>query len=113
LLLADGHLSAAEILKLSLNAEVAVLSACDTGHGRIAADGLLGLARAFMLAGVPSVVATLWKIPDGPTSLLMSHFYEHLEEGKARALRKAMLQTIAEGHDDPRDWAAFLLIGRA
>jgi tetratricopeptide (TPR) repeat protein len=111
LLLAGGRLTAAEIRDMSLSADLAVLSACETGQGRIAAEGLLGLSRAFMLAGVPSVIATLWKIPDRCTETLMTHFYDHLKEGKARALRQAMRKTMADGFRDARDWAGFVLIG--
>jgi len=113
LLLAGGRLTAADIREMSLSADLAVLSACETGQGRIAAEGLLGLSRAFMLAGVPSVIATLWKIPDRRTETLMTHFYDHLKEGKARALRQAMLATIADGFRDPREWAGFILIGHS
>jgi tetratricopeptide (TPR) repeat protein len=109
--LAGGRLTAAEIREMSLSADLAVLSACETGQGRIAAEGLLGLSRAFMLAGVPSVIASLWKIPDKPTETLMTHFYDHLQEGKARALCQAMRKTIAAGFQDPREWAGFVLIG--
>jgi CHAT domain-containing protein len=101
LLLTGGRLTAEEIRQMSLDAEVAVLSACNTGQGRIAADGLLGLSRAFMLGGVPSVVATLWSVPDKATAILMTHFYEHFRDGKARALRLAMLHTIASGYLQP------------
>jgi tetratricopeptide (TPR) repeat protein len=113
LLLAGGRLTAAEVRKMSLSADMVVLSACETGQGRIAAEGLLGLSRAFMLAGVPSVIASLWKVPDRPTETLMTHFYDHLNKGKARALRQAMLKTIADGFRDPREWAGFVLIGHS
>jgi CHAT domain-containing protein len=97
---------------MKLDADLAVLSACDTGQGRIAADGLLGLSRAFLLAGVPRVIATLWPIDDISTPILMGDFYDHLDAREAAgALRHAMLTTIAAGYPEPRHWAAFALIG--
>lgn len=64
----DGLLTAAEIFQMELNAELVVLSACDTGRGRITGDGVIGLSRAFMQAGVPSLVSSLWKVPDEATA---------------------------------------------
>ncbi len=111
---ADGLLSAEDILELRLNAELVVLSACDTGRGDIAGDGVIGLSRSLMLAGAPSIVASLWAVPDAPTAELMTAFYQNLEQNpdKAQALRQAML-TMMETHPNPRDWAAFTLIGEA
>jgi CHAT domain-containing protein/tetratricopeptide (TPR) repeat protein len=110
----DGLLTANEILNLKLNAELVVLSACDTGRGRITGDGVVGLSRSFIAAGVPSVVVSLWAVPDAPTAALMTEFYRQLqtESNKAKALRKAMLVT-AKQFPNPRDWAAFILIGEA
>jgi len=110
----DGLLRASEILKLKLNAELVVLSACDTGQGRITGDGVIGLSRSLFTAGVPSVVASLWKVPDEPTAFLMANFYKNLQKqpDKAQALRQAMLTTM-EKYPNPRNWAAFTLIGEA
>ncbi|ASC72306.1 tetratricopeptide repeat domain protein [Halomicronema hongdechloris C2206] len=110
----DGLLTAAEILQMDLPAELAVLSACDTGRGRITGDGVIGLSRAFMAAGVPSIVVSLWAVPDVPTAQLMTAFYRHIAQGqtKAQALRQAMLATM-QATPDPVDWAAFTLIGAA
>lgn len=110
----DGLLTANEILEMKLNAELAVLSACDTGRGRITGDGVIGLSRALMTAGVPSVIVSLWKVPDEPTALLMIEFYRNLQKNpnKAQALRQAML-TTKQLHPDPLDWSAFILLGRA
>ena len=93
---------------------MAILSACDTGRGRITGDGVIGLSRALITAGVPSVIVSLWAVPDAPTAALMAEFYHQLQQGqpKAQALRQAMLATMAT-HPDPRDWAAFTLIGVA
>lgn len=110
----DGLLTSAEILEMDLQADLAILSACDTGRGRITGDGVVGLSRALITAGVPSVVVSLWSVPDAPTAELMTAFYRELGEGqdKAQALRQAMLTTM-EQHPDPRMWAAFTLIGAA
>ena len=111
----NGFLSAGEILKMNLSAELAVLSACDTGRGKITGDGVIGLSRSFISAGVPSVVVSLWAIPDEPTALLMTEFYRNLQlqqMDKAQALRQAMLTTLKQ-HPNPTEWAAFTLIGES
>jgi CHAT domain-containing protein/tetratricopeptide (TPR) repeat protein len=111
----DGLLTASEIQELNLTAELVVLSACDTGRGDITGDGVVGLSRALIVAGVPSVVVSLWSVPDAPTSDLMVEFYRNFTEGKldkAQALRQAML-TVMKTYPNPVDWAAFTLIGEA
>ena len=110
----NGLLTSSEILDLKLNAELVVLSACDTGRGRITGDGVIGLSRSLITAGVPSVIVSLWSIPDAPTASLMTEFYRQLQHktDKAKALRNAMLMT-KEKYPNPRDWAAFSLIGEA
>jgi CHAT domain-containing protein len=110
----NGLLTAKEILDTQLNAELVVLSACNTGRGKITSDGVIGLSRAFISAGVPSIVVSLWFIPDGPSADLMIEFYHQMQQvsDKAIALRHAMLKTMKD-YPDPRDWAAFLLIGQA
>ncbi len=110
----DGLLTADEIQQLSLTAELVVLSACDTGLGQITGDGVIGLSRSLITAGAPSVIVSLWSVPDAPTADLMIEFYRQWRSGldKAQALRQAMLATM-ETHPDPKDWAAFTLIGEA
>ncbi|MFB2974193.1 CHAT domain-containing protein [Aerosakkonema sp. BLCC-F183] len=110
----NGFLTAREIIALKLNAELVVLSACDTGKGKITGDGVVGLSRSFISAGIPSVIVSLWSIPDSPTAELMMTFYQNLRNGldKAQALRSAMLQTMKQ-FPKPKDWAAFTLIGEA
>jgi CHAT domain-containing protein len=109
---ADGFLTSREIAQLDLQADLVVLSACDTGQGRITGDGVVGLARSFMVAGADSVIVSLWSIPDAPTAQLMISFYQEWEQqgDKAAALRTAMLTTAKE-HPHPMNWAAFLLMG--
>ena len=118
----DGLLTAEEIFnlnsegKLTLNAELLVLSACNTGRGRITGDGVIGLSRSFIAAGVPSVLVSLWSVPDAPTASLMTEFYTNLYQkklDKAQALRMAMLKMMEKHRDNPRAWAAFTLIGEA
>jgi CHAT domain-containing protein len=110
----DGLLTSTEILQMELQADLVVLSACDTGRGRITGDGVIGLSRSFIAAGVPSVIVSLWAVPDAPTAELMTEFYDQLAQGqtKAQALRQAMLTTM-QTRPDPKDWAAFTLIGNA
>jgi CHAT domain-containing protein/uncharacterized protein HemY len=110
----DGLLTSGEIFNLKLNAELVVLSACNTGRGRISGDGVLGLSRSFIAAGVSSIVVSLWFVPDAPTADLMTEFYRQLQQNsdKAVALRQAMLVTMRR-HPQPSNWAAFALIGEA
>ena len=98
-----------------LNAKIAVLSACDTGQGEITGDGVIGLSRSLIAAGVPSVIVYLWSVDDASTAQLMTEFYQQWQQqgaDKATALRNAMLKTKADYHD-PYYWSAFTLIGEA
>ena len=116
----DGSLTADELRDLTrtnpLNAELVVLSACQTGQGRITSDGVDGLSRTLLTAGVPTMLVSLWNASDHHTVNLMDEFYrQFLKEGedKAQALRQAMLQMIEQGDDNPQHWAAFTLVGEA
>ena len=99
-------------MELDLNAEMAVLSGCDTGRGRISGDGVIGLARGYISAGIPTVVVSLWPVSDNSTAILMAVYYKELlgGVGKAAALRTAMLKT-RERFASPHAWAAFTLYG--
>jgi CHAT domain-containing protein len=110
----DGFLTSSEILDLKLNAELVVLSACNTGRGRLTGDGVIGLSRALITAGVPTILTSLWPVPDGSTAELMAEFYRQLQQNpnKAQALRQAML-IMMKKHPNPRNWGAFTLIGEA
>ena len=110
----NGLLTAEEILDMKLNAELVVLSACDTGRGKITGDGVIGLSRSLISSGVPSVLVSLWAVPDAPTASLMTDFYQNLQKkpDKAQALRQAMLTTM-KNNPNPKNWAAFTLIGEA
>lgn len=109
---ADGLLTAEEMLDMKLQANLVVLSACNTGRGKITGDGVIGLSRSLLSAGVSSVVVSLWAVPDLPTAALMSEFYRNLNKktDKAQAMRQAMLLTMKQT-PSPRDWAGFVLIG--
>jgi len=112
----DGLLKAEEIVDLKLNAELVALSACDTAQGKITGDGVVGLSRALISAGVPSVLVSLWKVDDNATAFLMREFYQNWQKSgdKALALRQAMLATKQkQNYSHPRYWAAFTLIGEA
>lgn len=115
----DGLLSAYEILNLKLNADLVVLSACQTGMGKeVKGEGMMGLMRAFMYAGTPSVVVSLWNVNDRSAADLMIRFYKHLWKSgsgklnKAEALRKAQLEVIDLG-SKPYHWAPFILVGKS
>jgi len=92
----DGRLEVREIFGMDLNASLVVLSGCETALGKLSSgDELVGLTRAFIYAGTPSVVASLWKVDDRSTAHLMSAFYKHLStRSKAAALRQAHLEMI-------------------
>jgi CHAT domain-containing protein len=108
----DGWLKASEAFGLDLRADLVVLSGCSTGLGKVTGDGILGLARAFLYAGTPTVVVSQWDVSDVATAFLMDHFYAELRAGqsKARALRHAQLATLRR-YRHPALWAAFSLAG--
>jgi CHAT domain-containing protein/Tfp pilus assembly protein PilF len=110
----DGLLAAYEIFNLKLKADLVVLSACETGLGKeVKGEGLMSLTRAFMYAGTPSVVVSLWNVNDQSAADLMVRFYRHLQAGKTRreALRQAQLETIRD-NGFPFFWAPFVLVGK-
>lgn len=109
----DGVLTADEISRLDLsNTKLVVLSACETARGMIdPVDGVYGLQRAFKMAGVGTIVMSLWKVQDDATSMLMTQFYTYLTEGveKHQALWKAMM-AVKEKYPDPYYWAGFIML---
>jgi CHAT domain-containing protein len=126
---ADGVLTAAEIYTWNLHADLVVLSACRSGGGRITGDGIAAFTRAFLYAGTPTLVASLWDVADEPTNRLLPAFYRSWFAGqsKARALRTAQLELLADLRagrvllqtaagpvilpEHPAFWAGFALIG--
>lgn len=111
----DGFLTAREIYEMNLNAEMAVLSACETARGvNTDGEGVVGLTWALFAAGVPTQVVSQWKVSDASTPLLMEKFYSGLKRGekKGQALRNAALKMMRDGkHAHPYHWAAFVLFG--
>jgi CHAT domain-containing protein len=109
----DGRLEVQEIYGWDLGTELVVLSACETGLGEVSqGDEIVGMTRAFIYAGAPSVITTLWRVDDRASFALMRRFYRALArgEGKAAALRRAQLDTLAE-FPHPYFWAAYQLTG--
>ncbi|WP_406685481.1 CHAT domain-containing protein [Seonamhaeicola sp. MEBiC1930] len=124
LVLADNHseksyLSLREIMntrkKCNLKADLVVLSACQTGLGRSHQGGVIGLARAFQIAGANHVLMSLWNIDDQETGTIMKMFFEEMKTGGPLmphgALRNAILKYKSEINDDPKYWAAFSVFG--
>jgi len=113
----DGFLNTYEIYNLDLNAELAVLSACKTGVGKLSkGEGIMSLARSFMYAGVPGIVMTLWEIEDISSAEIMTGFYKNLKDGlkKDEALRNSKLsylETANPAQSHPYFWAAYVQIG--
>jgi CHAT domain-containing protein len=113
----DGLLNTYELFNMNLHAELAILSACNTGSGTLqAGEGILSIARGFFYAGVPSVVMTLWSVEDNSSALLMELFYKHLTEGLAKdeALRQAKLDYLKQSDQltsYPYYWAGYVNIG--
>ena len=137
----DGFLTASEVRRLDLNADIVVLSACNTGNGEyFRGEGLMGMGRAFMEAGARSVLVSLWPVDSFATKELMVSFYRHLMRGDsaASALRLAKQEFLASGtaasaansqrgikvaggsdprvfeaNDNPYYWSPFILISTA
>lgn len=113
----DGNLYTHELYNLELKADLAVLSACNTGYGPVKRGlGHMSMARGFKLAGCNNVVMTLWQIQDRISTDLVRRFYRHLDNGKktANALRQAKLEYL-KNHDqtnsNPYFWGGFVLMG--
>jgi len=121
----DGFLHTYEVFNLKLNADLVTLGACETGLGKLSrGEGLIGLTRAFMYAGAPSVVVSLWSV-DESTAELMKLFYQNSKDGmtKAEALHQAKIKLLssrdkfAAGKEfcfaHPYLWASFVLNGKS
>lgn len=118
LIFSDGDLTASEIYVSNIKANLAVLSACNTGFGKLEkGEGVMSMARAFNFAGVPSVIMSLWKVPDKETKKIMVSFYKHLSKGEAKntALKNAKLEYLLSTDDEnlrhPYYWSGFVLNG--
>jgi len=118
LIFSDGDLTSSEIYISESKANLAILSACNTGSGKLEkGEGVMSMARAFHFSGVPSVIMSLWKVPDKETKQIMVYFYKHLKEGKSKseALKKAKLDYLTATRDinlkHPYYWSGFVLNG--
>ncbi|MCX5696569.1 MAG: CHAT domain-containing tetratricopeptide repeat protein [Candidatus Omnitrophica bacterium] len=120
----DGVLQAQEVMGLEMDTDVVMLSACETGLGRLGSgEGFLGLSMAFFIAGTESVCASLWQVPVVATVQLVTEFFRNLKDGeldRAEALRQAQLTVMKKGQDSsgekadyssPFYWGAFELMG--
>ncbi|MFK7925806.1 MAG: CHAT domain-containing protein [Bacteroidia bacterium] len=114
---ADGRLHTYELYGLRLSAELAILSACNTGSGAyVSGEGLMSLGRAFQYAGCPSLLTSLWTVDDRSTADLMSYLYQYLQSGQSRtqAIRSARLAYLKDADPTsmhPFFWSGFVLIG--
>jgi len=112
----DGYFTLNEIMNCDYNAKLVVLSACQTGSGKMErGEGVTGLTRAVMYAGTPAVIASLWDVDDRATKELMVTFYKNLLEknlNKTEALRQAKLEMIKnKKYISPLFWSAFVMYG--
>ena len=108
----DGILTSYEISQMNLhNTNLVVLSACETGIGDRDFDGIVGLQRAFKMAGVQTIIMSLWKVDDEATSLMMTTFYkELLRTGSKHDAFVYAQKVVKEKYDDPYFWASFVML---
>ena len=115
----DGFLNAYEIYNMQIPSQLAILSACNTGFGKMKrGEGIMSLSRAFMYAGCPSIVMSMWRAKDQPTGKIMNAFFQQLKEGKPKddALRLAKLEYLSQADPlqaHPSNWATFVVVGNA
>jgi CHAT domain-containing protein len=112
----DGFLRTGEVFNLKLGAPLVMLSACESGLGKVKrGEGVTGLSRAFMYAGATTVGVTLWSVADKPTAELMTDFYQRLlgpNPSPSDAIREAQLAMISgKKYSAPFYWAPFVLVG--
>ena len=108
----DGDLRASETFGLQINADLVMLSACQTGLGKITnGDDVIGFNRAFIYAGTHAIISSLWRVSDISTAMLVKQFYrEYKTQNKANSLRRAILH-VKNRYPHPGYWGAFLLVG--
>jgi CHAT domain-containing protein/Tfp pilus assembly protein PilF len=109
----DGRLEVHEIFDLDLRSNLVVLSACQTGLGKVTSgDDLIGLTTSFIYAGANSVISSLWRVDDVATAVMIKRFYRYIrKQNKAEALRKAQILVRNKINPHPAYWAAFKLSG--
>jgi CHAT domain-containing protein len=109
----DGILTAKEISLMDLrDADLVVLSACETAKGDITSEGVFGLQRAFKMAGVQTIIMSLWKVNDQATQLLMTEFYNNWigkHQSKREAFRNAQ-NAVRTQYEEPEYWAGFIML---
>lgn len=112
----DGVLHAEEMFNLKVNADIAVLSSCESGIGKLyKGEGMLAITRGFLHAGVSNLVFSLWKVSDKQTCALMVEFYRNVLKGKKyqNSLRQAKLKMLEDKNSAiPYYWSSFVLVGR-
>jgi CHAT domain-containing protein len=114
----DGILYSGEIFNLKINADLVVLSACETGLGEIKkGEGIIGLTRALLYAGTRNIVVSLWKVSDNSTAELMISFYQNIinqqSNNYAYSLRNAKMKMIqSQNYAHPFYWSPFILVGK-
>lgn len=115
----DGYLNTFEIYNMKLNARLAVLSACETGSGKLQkGEGVMSMARGFIYAGCPAIVMTLWQVEDKSGAEIMKDFYSYISKGKRKdvALRMAKLNHLNRADQltaHPHFWLGYVTIGNA
>lgn len=113
----DGSLYSGEIYNLQLRAHLAVLSACQTGLGKVSkGEGVIGLSRALVYAGVRNLIVSFWRVADTSTMVLMRSFYEHVQTHPQATFRSSLQAAKAKlrktnAYGSPFYWAPFVLIG--
>ena len=113
----NGKLYAYEIAETGIRSPLVVLSACNTGDGKLfKGEGMISLSRNFFIAGVPAVVNSLWEVNDDSGNMIMEGFYKNLSKGlsKKEALRNAKLDYMnasSPAFVDPKFWAGYILTG--
>jgi CHAT domain-containing protein len=118
-LLSDGSINTADIYNLNLDARLAVLSACNTGRGKLRkGEGIMSLARGFFYAGCPSIVMSLWDVEDQSVTDIMGSFYKNLKKGKTKneALRLAKLEYLDNSNSrraHPHYWLSYITLGNS
>jgi CHAT domain-containing protein len=110
----DGLLTMTEVAGLKMNADIACLTACQTGIGvKLAGEGIMSMGRAFQCAGAKSVVMSLWSVSEDASVPLMEYFFKGLKEGKTKinAWAAARTELRKSGFEHPFFWSAFVLVG--
>ena len=110
----DGRLEAHEIFGRDFSSYLVAMSACETGLGKITGgDEVIGLSRSFIFAGATSLLASLWKVDDLATAVLVKRFFRYIAGGDSRALALQKAQLLVKDQLDahPKYWAAFHLTG--